>query len=215
MRMIRWACWATFGIVGDEDDGDALGAVELLEHLEDFLAGAGIEVAGRLVGEEHPRPVDQRSGDGHALLLAAGKLRRLVVDAVRQADLLEHLGCALSLLLLGEVLLGIGQRHQDVLQRRRARQQVEALEDETDYPVAQPGPLLGGEPGYLPAVQPVLAGSRVVQATEDVHQRAFAGAARAHQRTSSPASNVQRHAFEHGQVHLAEVVGLVNVSQFD
>ena len=88
------------GIMGDEDDGDAVGAVELLEHLEDFLAGARIEVAGRLVGEEHPRPVDQRPGDGHALLFAAGKLRRLVVDAIRQADFLEQLGCALFLLML-------------------------------------------------------------------------------------------------------------------
>ena len=46
--------------------------VELLEHLQDFLAGVRVEVAGRLVGEQQRRAVDQRPGDGHALLLAAG-----------------------------------------------------------------------------------------------------------------------------------------------
>jgi hypothetical protein len=38
------------------------------------VRGSRIEIAGRLVGEKQARPVDQRSGDGDALLLAAGKL---------------------------------------------------------------------------------------------------------------------------------------------
>ncbi len=40
-----------FGVVGDEGDGAALLA-EVVEELEDGLAGVGVEVAGRLIGED-------------------------------------------------------------------------------------------------------------------------------------------------------------------
>ena len=56
--------------------------VERFEHLHDFFAGGRVQVAGRLVGQDHVRVVDQRPGDGHALLLAAGKLEGPMVEAV-------------------------------------------------------------------------------------------------------------------------------------
>ena len=61
--------------VGDHDDGLA-GVVEPAEHLHDLVAGRGVEVAGRLVGQDDVGVVDQRPGDRHALLLAAGELGR-------------------------------------------------------------------------------------------------------------------------------------------
>ena len=77
------------GIVRHQDDGDPLG-VELLEHPQDFHAGVRIEVAGRLVGQQQRGAIDQRPGDGHPLLLAAGHLRRLVVGAVGQPDAVQQ-----------------------------------------------------------------------------------------------------------------------------
>ena len=41
-----------FGIVRHQDDHDAFLGVELLEHVQDFLARARIKVARRLVGEQ-------------------------------------------------------------------------------------------------------------------------------------------------------------------
>ena len=146
------------GIMGHEDDGEAVGAVELLEHPEEFLAGARIKVAGRLVGQEHPRMVDQRPGDRHPLLLAAGKLRRLVVGRSAKPTFSSNSAARCFILLLTEVFLGIGQRHQDVLQRRSARQQVEGLKHKTDHSISQPGLFLGGQPGDILAIQPVIAG---------------------------------------------------------
>ena len=77
-------------LVGDQDDRLAAG-VELVEDLHDLLAGPGVEVAGRLVGEDDRRAVDQGAGDGDALALSARELVRLVPHAVREPDLLDRL----------------------------------------------------------------------------------------------------------------------------
>ena len=51
------------------------------------LPGRRVEVAGRLVGEDHARLDGERAGDRDALLLAARELRRQVVGALGEADL--------------------------------------------------------------------------------------------------------------------------------
>src|ERR1700687_2302361 len=61
--------------VCDQDDGNALSAVEALEDAHDFGAGAGIEGAGGLVSKQDFWFVDQRTGDGHSLLLSTRELR--------------------------------------------------------------------------------------------------------------------------------------------
>ena len=49
-------------------------------------AGRGVEVAGRLVGQQQRRVADHRAGDRDPLPLAAGQLVRPVVEPVAQAD---------------------------------------------------------------------------------------------------------------------------------
>jgi len=70
--------------VRDHDDGDA-GFVQLLEQAHEFNAGAGVEVAGRFVGEQHFRPADERAGDGDPLLLSARKLAGKVVAPLAES----------------------------------------------------------------------------------------------------------------------------------
>ena len=53
--------------------------------------GGGVEVAGRLVGEEQPRARHERARERDALLLAARELLRIVMQALAEADALEHL----------------------------------------------------------------------------------------------------------------------------
>ena len=65
------------GLVGDENDGVAL-LIETLEKRHDFFAGFGIEVPGRLVGQDDRRIVDQRAGNCDPLALAAGEFVRLM-----------------------------------------------------------------------------------------------------------------------------------------
>ena len=73
-------------VVGDHDDGLAElahAAAQVVEHLRGRLA---VEVAGRLVGEHDVRLGDQRAGDRHPLLLAAGELGRPVAEPVGEAE---------------------------------------------------------------------------------------------------------------------------------
>ena len=76
------AARADAGIVGDDDEGLALLRVELLHEAHDLVGGLRVERAGRLVGPDDRRVVDERAGDGDALALAAGELRRAVVRPV-------------------------------------------------------------------------------------------------------------------------------------
>ena len=107
-------------IVRDENDGDPIGLVELLEHLEYLLARMRIEVPRGLIRKEHLGTVDERSRYGDTLLLPAGELGRLMMGPVGQAHFFEHLYGPLPLLMLGEVLPCVAEGHENVLQRSRA-----------------------------------------------------------------------------------------------
>ena len=61
------------------------GRVEPVEDAQHVAGGLGVQVAGRLVGEQQRRRGDQRPGHRDPLLLAAGELVGLVVGPVGQA----------------------------------------------------------------------------------------------------------------------------------
>ena len=109
---------------------------------EDLAAGAAVEVAGRLVGEDQLRLRRQRPGDGDALLLAAGELARAVLEAVAEADGVDDRraptrwsGLAPASV-IGSVMFSVA---------RERRQQVERLEDEADALAADLGQLAVAE----------------------------------------------------------------------
>src|SRR5690606_35079564 len=60
-------------VMRDDDDGASF-AVELLKNAEDFFSAMTVKRAGWFVGKDDVRIVDQRAGDGNALLLSAGQL---------------------------------------------------------------------------------------------------------------------------------------------
>ena len=64
-------------LVRDDDDGDAELAVDIADQLKDLARGLGIERAGRFIAEQDLRVRGECAGDGDALLLSAGKLRRI------------------------------------------------------------------------------------------------------------------------------------------
>src|SRR5215203_1524512 len=144
--------------------------VELVDRLAQQLhhvgAGFGVEVAGRLVGEDDSRFADQGAGDRDALLLAAGELRRTVGAAVIEPDGGDQLVDP------GPVRLAAGDRERQdkVLLRGQDRQKVEELEDEAELVAAQLGQLAVVEAGDVDAVELDHPRGRLVEAGEDVHQ---------------------------------------------
>jgi len=78
-------------VTGDQDRG-AGALVQVAEQVEDRGTGDGVEVAGRLAGDEQGRVVDQGAGDRDALLLAAGQLGGQRAAAIGQADRAEQAG---------------------------------------------------------------------------------------------------------------------------
>ena len=77
-------------IVGRHDDRRAE-PVERGEQTHQAVRHVGIDIAGRLVGNEQLGPVDHRPGDGDALLLPAGQRRRAGAGAVGEPDPGQHL----------------------------------------------------------------------------------------------------------------------------
>ena len=99
-------------------------------------AGRFVEIARRLVGEEHGRLTDERARDGHALLLAAGERTRAMLEPMSESDAAQQLlGTRLR---LAPGPAGDEERHRDVLDGREFRQQVMELKDESDVTVPEP-----------------------------------------------------------------------------
>ena len=162
------------GIVGDHEHGDAALLVEPAQEGKNLRAGLGVEVAGGLVGQDDRGVVDQGAGNGHPLLLAARQLVGVVPQALPQPELFED-GLR-PLLPLGAPDAGEHERQGNVLDRRQARQQVEALEDEADAPAPVQRALGVARRAKLDAVDPDLAAARPVQPADQVHQGGLARA---------------------------------------
>ena len=135
----------------------------------------GVQVAGGLVGQDDFRIVDQRAGNGHALLLAAGELRGQVMRAIGQADPIERrarfdlVGHAVEVL-----------RQHDVLERRQVGDEMELLEDEADGFGAKAGQLGARQRGRVDRTDAHGAVGRLIEATEDIQQGGLAGSRRSH-----------------------------------
>ncbi len=71
-------------VVGDCDDCHVVLVGDALELVEYLPPGFAVEVTRRFVGENDLRAVDERAGDGDALLLAAGEFVGLVAQSVTE-----------------------------------------------------------------------------------------------------------------------------------
>ena len=65
-------------IVRRDDHGQAVLLSKLIDERKERVRGVRVEIRGRLIREQDPRPVAQRTGERDALLLARGELRRAV-----------------------------------------------------------------------------------------------------------------------------------------
>ncbi len=143
------------------------------QQVHDLVAAGGVEIAGRLVGDEQRRLASRwRARSQRA---AAGRPRAPPACASRGPT-----GPTWSSAFIASLRrslrrhAAIDQRQLDILRRRGARQQVVALEDEADMEVAQRGAAAAVEPAGIDAEEAVAAGGRRIEAADDVHRRRLA-----------------------------------------
>jgi hypothetical protein len=70
--------------------------VQPLNQVEDAAGGGLVQVAGGFVGQQQPGIVDQRAGQRHALLLAAGKFAGPMVAAISRPTSLSQFAATAS-----------------------------------------------------------------------------------------------------------------------
>ena len=183
-------------VVGDEQDRLAA-AVEVVDEGECLVPVPPIERAGRLVGEQHRRPVHDRPGQRHALAFAAAQRRREVARLGRQAELAEQVvdraprgspGGARELC-----------RDGDVVANAQVVEEVEELEHEPDPGSSEAGRIRLAQPIDPHAVDEDLAARGPVEAADQVEERGLATARRAHDRGDGPGHDVEIDRVEGGR----------------
>ncbi len=199
-------------VVGDQQHGMTL-LVELAQQAHDLFAAMAVERAGRLVGENDGAAVHQRARDRDALLLAAGKLARPMLQPVAQAERgQDFVGAGDA---LGMRHPGVDRRHFDVFRRRRGRQQIVLLEDEAEGLAPQVGARVAVELGDFAAVEAIGAAGRPVEQADEIHQGRLAGTGSAHDGDELAGLDVERDAVQHLGRHVAAVIDLDDVAQGD
>src|SRR5262249_1713819 len=170
-------------VVGDEDGGDAVRALQALDldlHVEAQIL---VERAERLVEQQHLRIGGKAARERGALLLAAGELARLALGELAHVHQRKHLGHAradalarplLPLEAVGDVL-----RHPHVREKRVIPE-----------PQAGPAPARGQMVDGL-AIEQHAALALADKAGHDAQQRGLAAARRPQQRDEFPARNIE------------------------
>ena len=117
-------------VVRDIDRGLAEPALQVAQFLAHLDAQLEVEVGQRLVEHQDARLEHQRAGDRHALLLAAGQLRREARRHPGEIDKLQDAADPAGDLRLAEPAQP--QPERDVVEYRQMRKQRVILENEAD-----------------------------------------------------------------------------------
>src|SRR4030095_15328518 len=136
-------------IVRDQHDARSGLTVQLLDQLDDASTGVGVEVAGRLIGEQNARTVREGAGDRDPRLPPARQLRGKVVHAIAQTNTRKELDRACG----GTAFASKLERHLHVLERGQRRNELKALEDEPNFLATKARALVLGEALQVDAIE--------------------------------------------------------------
>jgi hypothetical protein len=198
--------------MGNEDDGVA-GGLDATEDIHDLDGGLGVEVPGRLIGEDEGGVIDQRPGNSDALALTTGELVGLMMAAIGEIHLFQYVHGSFDALFCGYA--GIDEGKGDILDGGEPGQQVELLEDEADLYVPDVGEAVVVHFADILAIQNIFSGGGGVEAAKDIHQRTLTGSGGTHQGYIFILQNIEGYSFQYGQGLLAHQIAFVDVFQMD
>ena len=75
-----------------DNEGNAFFSVDVLQEIVDVLAGMGIKVSRRFIGQDNVGIDDKGPGNSHTLLLSARKLSGPVMETSAKTDLVQQYG---------------------------------------------------------------------------------------------------------------------------
>ena len=177
--------------MGDDDDGDAQLFVDIRQQGQHGLRRKRVQRTGGLITQQHLGLCGQRAGDGHALLLPAGKLGRVRARAVLQADngqKLRHPG--LHRRLVVSLLQPEGEGN--VFGHGLLHQQIVALEHHAHAPARRAQLRAGKGSDVLPGEHD-LPGGGALQQRQTAQQRGFSRARHADDAVDVSFSDLQVH----------------------
>ena len=151
--------------MGDEHEAEGFAAVQLLEKVNDVSFAILVEVAGRFIGKQQRRRIDQRTGDHHPTLLAARHAAGIGVSAVAEAYAREQVGgprigcfdshCAPK-----------KSRNGNVIHGGQVRQKARELEDKADVAATKDRAFFLRESPDISAIQQEFTRRRLGQGAE-------------------------------------------------
>lgn len=124
-----------FFVVGDNHKCLTVFGTQAANEQVQILRRRGIQIAGRFVGKDDIRLVDQRAGNGYALLFAAAEFAGFVLYAMGKSQKIKQFGSAFFYVIFGSFLNKTRDSH--VFQSRKFGQKMVKLKHKTDVPVAK------------------------------------------------------------------------------
>ncbi len=155
---------------GDEKSGIRF-LPDFLQERENFLAGVRIEVAGGLIRDNDTRLVDQRPGNGDALLLATGELIGTMIQARGEADSFEqHASTEAN---VGTTMASDPPGNRNIFERVELREEMVCLEDKADLLGAKARESVTGDASEVLTANNNFSGIGDVQPAKQVEKSAF------------------------------------------
>ena len=168
------------------DGRDAELLLDALDGVAHFHAQLGVQIGQRLVHQQHLRLDDDGAGERHALLLAAGEIRRhTILQMVDPDDLEDVVDLALYFILRQ---LAVAQAEGHIIEYIHVREYRIVLEHHADVP------LVGGDIVYDAVVDPERAAFDGVESDDHAQQRRFAAAGGPKQREKLARPDFKRQA---------------------
>ena len=169
--------------MGDEDSGDLHFLLDAADLLPGLHPQFGVQVGKGFVQQQHLGPLDQGAGNGHTLLLPAGKGFGFAVQQTFQMDHLGHLFRPVPGFGLGD--LAVDQREHNVFQHGHVGVQGVVLEHKPDLPV------LRGDGGHVVIPEQDAAPAGFGQARKHEQRGGFSAAGRPQKAHQFPILNFQ------------------------
>lgn len=198
-------------VMGDQNQRHVALGLLGKDQIGHLLAGFGVEITGRFVGDQKFWRRRQRPRNGDALLLAARQLSGIMGQPFTEADGDQLLPGDLE----GVADIGKLKRHGDVFQRRHVGDEMEGLEDDADIAATEFRHPVFAQAVQWRAVDDDLAAVETLQPGQNHQKRGFSGSGRADDANGFTRINQQIHILENmnGRSGLAE--GQIRIFQFD